>query len=153
MTGKYYAGIDLGRADDYTVINIMNNLGQTVRNIERSFTSEYEELKNKFTEFEERLATYTDTLHEQMRIIHANMPPPIENPEVMSGPAWEVHNYFKSLNMPRIEAIMTQYNASHPQNPNTIDPQSTIDSLFKSSSIKACPFISIIVIYMEFLVF
>jgi len=107
------------------------NLGQTVRNIERSFNAEYEELKNKFTEFQERLYGYTNILHEQMRIIYANMPPPIENPEVMSGPAWEVHNYFKSLNMPRIEEIMTQYNASHQQNPNTIDPQSTNNSLFK----------------------
>lgn len=107
------------------------NPGQTVRNIERSFNAEYEELKNKFTEFNQRLATYTDTLHEQMRLIYANVPPPIENPEVMTGPAWEVHNYFKSLNMPRIEEIMTQYNANHQQNPNTIDDQSTINSLFK----------------------
>jgi hypothetical protein len=28
--GKYYAGIDLGRADDYTVLTILNDLGQMV---------------------------------------------------------------------------------------------------------------------------
>ncbi len=29
-TGRYYAGIDLGRADDYTVLTIINDLGQMV---------------------------------------------------------------------------------------------------------------------------
>ena len=30
MTGKYYAGIDVGRADDYTVLTIINNVGGVV---------------------------------------------------------------------------------------------------------------------------
>ncbi len=113
------------------ISNATNNLGQTVRNIERSYSTEYEELKNKFAEFHDRLDDYTHILNEQMQLIHGNIPQPIANPEVMTGPAWEVHNYFASLNMSRIEAIMTQYNTSHPQNPNTVDPQSSINFLFK----------------------
>ena len=104
-----------------------NNLGQTIRTIERSYEPEYEELKNKFAEFHDRLDDYVSDLNEQMQLVHQ----PIANPEVMTGPAWEVHNYFASLNMQRIEEIMTQYNATHQQNPNTIDPQSNVDFLFK----------------------
>lgn len=100
-----------------------NNLGQTVRTIERSYISEYEELKNNFSEFHDRLDDYVFELNEQMQ--------PVANPQVMTGPAWEVHNYFASLNIQRIEEIMTQYNATHQQNPNTIDPQSSVDFLFK----------------------
>jgi len=81
-TGRYYAGIDLGRADDYTVLTIINDLGQMVhceRWRHNTWQSIVNELVKKLKAF--KCKTYVevnsigDAIFEQIRNQYSDVEP------------------------------------------------------------------------------
>lgn len=79
---RYYAGIDLGRADDYTVLTILNDRGQMVH-CERwrhttwqNIINQLVPILNKWSAFAEiELNSIGDAIYEQIKPLYRNIQP------------------------------------------------------------------------------
>lgn len=79
QTARYYAGVDLGRADDYTVITVFNDIGQMVL-IERFRHDTWSNISIKVAEIINRYSAYTliesnsigDAICEQVKTLCTN---------------------------------------------------------------------------------
>lgn len=110
--------------------SIGQNLNKTIHNIEHDYESFYDQLNNRQQDFETRINTYTESLTLLVRGPNQGQNT-VANQEVITAPAFEIHNYFKSLNIDRIKEIMVSYSSQKEQNPNTIDTTNTNNTIFK----------------------
>lgn len=84
--GKYYAGLDIGRANDYTVLTILNNFGEVVRifrDRQNSWNIIVSEVVKHLREFNARcnieINGVGDPIFEQIKKQYSNVEPFITN--------------------------------------------------------------------------